>query len=59
MRPRNRGMIIQVGSALAYRSRCKRHIAARSTRSAASPMCFAASACTTRSPCTSVQETGA
>jgi NADP-dependent 3-hydroxy acid dehydrogenase YdfG len=52
MRPRNRGSIVQVGSALAYRAiPLQAAYCGRSTRSAALPNRFVASCCTTGAGC--------
>jgi NAD(P)-dependent dehydrogenase (short-subunit alcohol dehydrogenase family) len=54
MLPRERGVIVQVGSALAYRAiPCKPHTAPPSTRSRASPNRSAASCSTTAATCAS------
>jgi NAD(P)-dependent dehydrogenase (short-subunit alcohol dehydrogenase family) len=52
MRPRDRGTIVMVGSALAYRAiPCRRPTARRSTPPAASPTRCAASSCTSAAAC--------
>ncbi len=52
MRRHDRGTIVLVGSALAYRrSRCNRPIAPPRRRCAASPTACAASSCTTAAGC--------
>jgi NAD(P)-dependent dehydrogenase (short-subunit alcohol dehydrogenase family) len=52
MRPRDRGTIVQVGSALSYQSiPCSRRTAAPSTRSRVSPSRCGRSSCTTARTC--------